>query len=246
MKKIVALLLVLCSVFALAACQSEKTDVHAKAEGTMTYEQYMAAEVGSEVVIEAFVQNTQSWWDNKITIYAQDKDGGYFLYNMACSQEDAAKLTPGTKIRAKGNKTVWAGEVEIMEGTLEILSGTYTATATDVTSLLGTDDLIKNQNKFVSFKDMTVVSSKDASGKEATFLYNWDGSGNADSDSDLYFSASVGGNTYTFVIEYYLTGPDSAAYKAVQGLKVGDKIDMEGFLYWYEGVQPHITSVTVK
>ena len=27
---------------------------------------------------------------------------------------------------------------------------------------------------------------------------------------------------------------------------VGDVIDMEGFLYWYEGVNPHITSVTVK
>jgi len=30
----------------------------------------------------------------------------------------------------------------------------------------------------------------------------------------------------------------------VQGLNSGDKIDMEGFLYWYEGVNPHITSVT--
>ena len=29
-------------------------------------------------------------------------------------------------------------------------------------------------------------------------------------------------------------------------LKVGDTVDLEGFLYWYEGVNPHITSVTVK
>ena len=29
-------------------------------------------------------------------------------------------------------------------------------------------------------------------------------------------------------------------------LKIGDKIDMEGFLYWYEGANPHITSVVVK
>ena len=27
-------------------------------------------------------------------------------------------------------------------------------------------------------------------------------------------------------------------------IQIGDKIDMEGFLYWYEGVNPHITSVT--
>jgi hypothetical protein len=41
------------------------------------------------------VQATQSWWDNKITVYAQDQDGAYFLYEMACSEEDAAKLVPG-------------------------------------------------------------------------------------------------------------------------------------------------------
>jgi hypothetical protein len=32
-------------------------------------------------------------------------------------------------------------------------------------------------------------------------------------------------------------------YKAVKGLRVGDKIDLEGFLYWYNGANPHITSV---
>ena len=41
-----------------------------------------------------------------------------------------------------------------------------------------------------------------------------------------------------------LCGADSDVYKAVKELKIGDKIDMEGFLYWYEGVNPHITSVT--
>ena len=35
-------------------------------------------------------------------------------------------------------------------------------------------------------------------------------------------------------------------YNAVENLKVGDVIDMEGFLYWYEGMNPHITSVKVK
>ncbi len=43
-----------------------------------------------------------------------------------------------------------------------------------------------------------------------------------------------------------LTGADTDVYKAVKNLKVGDTIDMEGFLYWYEGVNPHITKVTVK
>jgi hypothetical protein len=98
----------------------------------------------------------------------------------------------------------------------------------------------------VSFKDLTIAAKTDADGNECAFFYNWDGSGTEGSDSDLYFDATVDGKTYTFVIEYYLTGPDSNAYKAVQALKVGDKVDLEGFLYWYEGAQPHITKVTVK
>ena len=52
--------------------------------------------------------------------------------------------------------------------------------------------------------------------------------------------------TYTFTVESYLCDKDSDVYKAVEALQIGDKIDMEGFLYWYNGVNPHITSVTVK
>ena len=243
MKKIIALLLVLVMAMTFVAC-GNSNDPSAKSKGVMTHDEYVAAADQSVVTIEAYVQATQSWWDNKITIYAQDPDGGYFLYNMVCSEEDAAKLVPGTKIKASGSRTTWAGEIEIMEGTLEIMEGTWVADPTDVTALLGTDELIDHQNEKVSFKGMTVEASTDADGNEAAFLYNWDGSGEEGSDSDLYFNVSVNGNTYTFCVEYYLCGPDSAAYQAVQNLKVGDVIDMEGFLYWYEGVQPHITSVT--
>ena len=75
-------------------------------------------------------------------------------------------------------------------------------------------------------------------------MYGWDGSGSE--GDDLYFNAAKDGKVYTFVVESYLCGPDSDVYKAVKELKAGDTIDMEGFLYWYEGMQPHITSVTVK
>jgi hypothetical protein len=90
---------------------------------------------------------------------------------------------------------------------------------------------------------MTVEPSIDAEGNEVAFLYNWDGSGAEGTDSDLYFNVSIDGQTYNFVVEYYLTGADSEVYQAVQALNIGDVIDMEGFLYWYEGVNPHITSV---
>jgi hypothetical protein len=206
----------------------------------MTYAEYVAADLDTEVVVETYVQAKQSWWDDKATVYTQDKDGAYFLYNMACSEEDYAKLVPGTKIKVTGYKSEWSGEVEIIDATFEIEDGSYIASATDVTSLLGTDELIDHQNQFVSFKGMTVEPA--AEGSDAAFLYNWDGSG--EDGSDLYFNVSLNGQTYSFTVESYLCDNTTDVYAAVKNLQIGDVIDMEGFLYWYEGVNPHITSVT--
>ena len=238
MKKYIALLLALCMVFAFAACGKtaapKAEDPSAKSEGVMTYADYVAAELDTQVVVETYVQAKQGWWNDTATLYTQDGDGAYFVYNAACSEEDYAKLTDGAKIKVSGYKGEWAGEVEIMDATIEVLEGSWVAPE------LGTDELVNFQNQKVAFKGLTIEAANDDG---AAFLYNWDGSGAEGTDSDLYFNASVNGQTYTFVIEYYLTGADSDAYKAVQALKVGDKVDMEGYLYWYEGVQPHITSV---
>jgi len=228
------------AMLALAAIGCGGGDKDEKSEGVMTHEEYMAAAVETEVVVETYVQAKQAWWEDKATLYTQDKDGGYYIYEMACSEADYKKLTPGTKIKVTGFKSEWSGEVEIIDATFEIQTGSYIAKALDVTSMLGTDELISHQNEFVSFKGMTVEDSGDG----AAFLYKWDGSG-TDGD-DLYFNASVNGQTYTFVIESYLCDNTTDVYAAVKNLKVGDVIDMEGFLYWYEGANPHITSVTVK
>ena len=128
--------------------------------------------------------------------------------------------------------------MEITDATCELLEGTKVYDALDVTSLLGTDELIAHQNEKVSFKGMTVAASNDAG---APFLYNWDGSGSE--GDDLYFNVTLNDTIYTFVVESYLCGPGSDVYEAVKALNVGDVVDMEGFLYWYEGVNPHITSV---
>ena len=265
MKKILALILALTMVFAFAACgnttdssstantsgdssaaQTETTSAaeepDVKAEGVMTYAEYVAADLDTQVVVETYVQAKQSWWEDKATVYTQDKDGAYFLYDMACSEEDYAKLTVGTKIKVTGYKSEWAGEVEITDATFEIEEGNFVASPLDVTSMLGTDELINHQNELVSFKGMTVEASKDADGNDVAYLYSWDGSGQ-DGD-DLYFNVSVGGNTYTFTVESYLCDSSTEVYAAVKALNIGDTIDMEGFLYWYEGVNPHITAVS--
>ena len=232
MKKIIALVL----ATLMALCCAAYAD-------TMTHADYVAAELDTEVTVETYVQAKQSWWDNKGTIYTQAEDGAYFLYNMPMTYEEWEALVPGTKLVVTGYKSEWAGEVEIVDATFEIVEGSYIPEALDVTELLGTEELINHQNEFVAFNGMTVVASNE---EGAAFLYSWDGSGSHDGNSDLYFNVQLGEATYTFTVESYLTGNDTEVYAAVENLKVGDVIDMEGFLYWYNGVNPHITSVIVK
>ena len=243
MKRIMLLVLSFALVLSCFGCGA--TDIHKKSEGVMSYAEYAAAAIEDAVTVETFVQAKQGYWEEdgqgKATLYTQDADGAYFVYNLNCTKEDYDKMTEGVKIRLKGYKAEFSGEVEIIDATYEILEGTYVAPAKDVTAMLASEDIANYQNQRVSFKGMTVEASKDAEGNDVAFLYKWNGSGQ-DGD-DLYFKVSVDGKTYTFTVESYLCGKGTDVYEAVKGLKIGDKIDMEGFLYWYEGINPHITSV---
>ena len=222
MKRIIALVLV--CVLLLAGCAGGKSKA-------MTHEQYVAAEMQSQVVVETYVQAHQSWWDNKVTVYCQSPDGAYFLYELACSEADAEKLVPGTKIRVTGNKGEWAGEVEIMDGTFEFVKGdSFIAQPLDVTNLLDSDELIKHQNELVSFTGMTVENIEYKNGEPG---------------DDIYVTLGHNGGSYSFCVEVYLTGTDSDVYTTVGQLNVGDTVNVEGFLYWYEGMNPHITSITL-
>ena len=264
MKKLLALVLALVMVFGLAACGQTAapaaTEAPATAEPTeeptpeptpepteepvaeptvMTFEEFAAAELDSEVTVETYVQAKQSWWEDKATFYTQAEDGAYFLYNMACSEEEFNELVPGTKIRVTGFKSEWAGEIEITDATYEILEAEpFLAEAKDVTELLGTDELAASQNQLVAFKGMT-VEAYDETG--AAFAYKNEN----DKTDDLYFKVSKDGTTYDFCVEFYLCGKDTEVYQAVEALNVGDVVDLEGFLYWYEGPNPHITALTV-
>lgn len=267
MKKLIAFLLVLVMMLGIVACapaeqeNADPTPSESQPAGdnpgadkpnppestAMTYEEYMAADLEAEVTVEFYVQATQGWWFNDdpevnsgvITVYGQSAEGGYFAYEVRCDEETGNKLVPGTKIRLTGEKAVWDGEVEIMNSTVEILEGDpWIAETLDVTALLGTAELEEHMNKKISVKGATVEAANE---NGDVFLYKWNGAG-AEGD-DLYFKVSVNGQSYTFVVESYLCGLGSETYEAVRGLQVGDVIDLEGFLYWYNGAQPHITSV---
>ena len=238
MKKLIALIMALVMSLSLIACagSSDSSDAAAddadvKGEGVMTYAEYAAAELDSEVVVETYVQGKQSWWDNKGTFYTQDMEGGYFLYEMACTEEEYNQLAVGTKIKVTGYKAEWAGEVEIVDASFEILEGEYIAEPMDATALLGTDELIAHQNKLATFTDMTVEAIEYKNGEPG---------------DDIYVTVSKDGASYSFCVEVYLTGPDTEVYTTVGELAVGDVVDVTGFVYWYEGVNTHITGITVK
>ena len=268
MKKLIAMLLAVTMVLAFAGCAGGGTETTSAPETTeapettgavetteavettgaeettgaaetteaaevavMTHEEYAAAELETPVCVETYVQAHQSWWDGKITVYCQSPDGAYFAYEMDCSEEDAEKLVPGTKIRINGYKGEWSGEVEILDGTFTFVEDgdTYIAEALDVTELLGTEELIEHQNEFVSFTGLTVEN----------IAYKNDEPGD-----DIYLTLGYNGESYEFCVEVYLTGTDSEVYTAVGELEVGDVVNVEGFLYWYEGVNPHITAIS--
>lgn len=227
---------------------SETSQAASTSESTapvMSYQEYVDAELESPVTIEAYVQDKQSWWEDKATLYLADEDGAYFVYNANVSEDLYKELEAGKKVRVSGYKTEWSGETEVAEGAdVELIDDaeTYIAKPVDVTDLLGNEEeLIKHQNQLVTFTGLTIEPASE--GSEEAFMYNYDGSGSE--GDDLYFNASANGKTYTFTVESYLRGADSDVYKAVKDLKVGDIVDLEGFLYWYEGANPHIISVVL-
>lgn len=245
MKKITAVILaVLFVAAAFAGCKKTETE-DKKGEGVMTHAEYMAAALDSEVVVETYVQAKQSWWEDKATLYTQDHDGAYFIYEMACSEADYQKLVPGTKIKVTGHKAEWSGEIEIVDATFEILQGSFKAESVDLTSMFGKDELEKHQNELFTVKGAVVEAiGQNDDGSDAAFFYKWDNSG--EDGDDLYFKLKIGDASYTFTVESYLCDKTTDVYAAVKNLKIGDTVDVTGFLYWYNGANPHVTAVKTK
>ena len=136
-----------------------------------------------------------------------------------------------------GFKSEWAGETEITDATFELIEGdAFIAEAEDVTALLSSDELILHQNEKVLFKGLTVAAQDDGE----PF-----GRKNPAQPDDLYVRfTNADGLVFNFCVEYYLCNENTDVYRAVEGLQIGDVVDVEGFLYWYEGPNTHITAVT--
>ena len=215
-------------------------------DSVMSYEEFMSAELSQEVVIDCFVQDKLNWENGKASLFAQDKDGGYYLYHAACSEEDYALLTPGKKIRVTGYKGIFQGRIEIEDAVFEILEGRMIAEAADLTECVGdADKLADFQNRKVCFHDLVVLPMDDGS----AFYYDWDNSGDPAGGKDLYFKAGKRDKPedyMTFSVELDLCGETSEVYQTVQLLKAGDPIEVEAFLFWYARPLPLVTELVIS
>lgn len=242
MKKLLTVLLGVLMVLSLAGCGSkEEAPVEDLTEpcptAANTYADFVAAANDTELELLMSVQDHESWWDGKVTVYAQDDEGGYLCYDMAADEATANAMVPGTLIRVKGYKAEWSGELELADATCEIIAGGCDGKiydAEDVTTLIGNnEELAKHMNKKALFKNLTVVSQS----------YNWDGSGTRD-DSDIYlYLTDANGVNITFTVRRYLTDNTTDVFKAVEALQPGDVVDLTAYLYWYEEPQARIIEV---
>ena len=101
--------------------------------------------------------------------------------------------------------------------------------------------MIKSQGMLVKFTGAEVVATETPNGNVA-FAYKWNNSGQK--GDDLYFNLKIGEVTYQFLVETDLCNAETDVYKAGEALKIGDTVTVEGFLYWYEGPNMHVTKIT--
>ena len=269
MKKLTAVLLVIAMIIAFAACgpsnnsgnivpsgnnsntsDSSNTENSIKPEPIkpMTYSQFVSAAADSEVAVEGYLQGwAYSKQQGNVGLYIMNDDGNFYAYRVVCDDATAASFSEGIKVRVEGLKAYWEGFHEVKEGgKVEILGGTKVYDPVDVTeSLADTDSMVRMQGAKVCVTG-AVISPKQLEGKDAAFLYNWNGSGAEGNNNDLYIDIKIGENVFTAVVESDETPEGSDTYKAVTGLQIGQTVDIEGFMYWYQGPQIHIHSISVR
>ena len=221
----------------------------------MSYQQFMTADTGDNVVVEGYIQDRQSWWNNKATLYVSTGNAGegYFVYEMPMTEKEYnEKYTVGAYVRFYGVKAEYAGEQEISDVDSALTTVVENVPAmrrhvTDVTNSLKTEDLLKVQNAYFT-ATLEVVEYTAAGADEhvsANKAYGFKGN---QPDNDLYLKLKNDKNeTLSACIESYLTGTDTDVYKTVLSADfvVGATVRVRGYMYWYNGANAHITSIEI-
>lgn len=226
---------------ALPALAAESPQPAEKMSGVMSFQAFLAAEDDSPVTVEGYVQAKEERRDGCCGLYMQNEEGAYYLSRLRCTQQEYDTLKTGRKIRVNGYKSHWNDAIEISDASFTLLEGNLIAEAEDVTALIGSDALLQHQNEKVAFSGMTVEVMPDG---HSVWYRGWDNTAPAEEDSELWFRASSGGMVCDFTIKPSLCENRDEVLETLQQLQAGDRVDLTGFLRFYNGALPRITAIT--
>ena len=156
---------------------------------------------------------------------------GFHIHNIALSQfaHSGVDFRIGTG-QVNLNPEVQAGAVKT-KGHIDVIAGLAVLVLDLLNSQTLESDLLillAHQNEKVAFKGLTVEKIEYKNGEPG---------------DDIYVTLGLDGTSLNFCVEVYLTGTDSEVYTAVGELAEGDVVDVEAYMYWYDGPNAHLTSV---
>lgn len=230
---------------ALASCGKKEDDKKEEATA-LSYAEYVAAADGDYVTIDGYVSGRCTWWGDAASFYLQDDDGGYYIYNLPCTQDQYNNdLKVGQKISVTGQKGSWSGEVEILgqpdgdeEATWEKLEGTKTY---DPIALNSIEDMANHPNQLVKLQVQIASNGATVTGGEPTsgvdLLYNVKNPKTEDATQYTFYLESYN------ELSQYSTDPASI-YQTVLNYKAGEVYEVVGYAYSYNGPQLHTISST--
>ena len=131
----------------------------------VNWEDYVAAPIDYTLSVQGVVTalTGKSVGNTYNTIYIQDNDGGYYIYDMA-SDPVADGIKVGMTIKVRGTKDIYSGTHEVKEAVAEIVDQTiktiepvdYTTIYTNAQSLKA-EDLVAKQGFLVTIKGVQIT-----------------------------------------------------------------------------------------
>ena len=207
----------------------------------MTYEEFMAAEVGSTVTVESNVQAVQIHADGTVSLYLQDADGGaYYVSSMTYTPDQANKFTKGARIIVTGELVTVNDHIEIGGSVrFQMVDGgtKYVAPATEIEyEYYYYHEFATYMNRRVTLDGIVISRIEFADGAASA----------GESDDDIYvFVRLKDGTELCFCVERDLTGPETEVYQVCGHLLAGQTVNLEGFLYWNDDAYLHITDCEI-
>ena len=202
---------------------------------------------GTPIVLTAYIQYFE--YDGKtVDIFMQDEDGGYFTYGLTVTEDEYNAFNNHLykEITILGEKDKVNGFFELSSISEWYFSNPkgdreFRATPYDITSIVTDYDAMSTHQGELITLDCTVELCRDEENNPCAFLYKYNGTGRAGDDLYIHITEKSG---IELVVETDVFKDGSELYEYVENnLQVGDKITVVGYLWWYNGPQPHIISL---